>query len=62
MAMTSDGNTRILENRAPYLVPIVSDWQNRPGGDPWNPHHSSISYRRNAARKGEGRRRARLGG
>ena len=42
------GDKRILENRAPYLVPVVSDWQNRPGGDPWNPHHSSISYRRNA--------------
>ena len=42
---------RILENRAPYLVPIVSDWQNRPGGDPWNPHHSSLSYRRSEARK-----------
>ena len=46
-----DGNKRILENRAPYLVPIVSDWQNRPGGDPWNPHHSSISYRRSQAQK-----------
>jgi hypothetical protein len=28
-------------NEAPYLVPIVGDWANRPGSDPWNPHGTS---------------------
>jgi hypothetical protein len=28
-------------NEAPYLVPIVGDWPNRPGSEPWNPHGSS---------------------
>lgn len=28
---------RIIENRAPYLVPIVDDWHNRPGPEPWRP-------------------------
>ncbi len=57
-AIDKDGKpaTRLTENRAPYLVPIVSDWHNRPGGDPWNPHHSSISYRRVPREEGQGRR------
>jgi uncharacterized protein with NAD-binding domain and iron-sulfur cluster len=28
-------------NETPYLVPIIGDWVNRPGGDPWNPHGTS---------------------
>ena len=27
----------IVGNRAPFLVPMVSDWHNRPGTDPWVP-------------------------
>jgi hypothetical protein len=42
----SDGPTgRAARNDAPYLVPIVGDWQNRPGCDPWNPHGSSFTTR-----------------
>jgi uncharacterized protein with NAD-binding domain and iron-sulfur cluster len=32
---------RVIRNETPYLVPIVGDWPNRPGGDPWNPHGTS---------------------
>lgn len=32
-----------LLNETPYLVPIIGDWQNRPGGDPWNPHDTSYA-------------------
>jgi uncharacterized protein with NAD-binding domain and iron-sulfur cluster len=32
---------RVIRNETPYLVPIVGDWPNRPGGDPWNPHETS---------------------
>ena len=39
----SDGPT--VRNEAPYLIPIVHDWSNRPGGDPWNPHGSSWTFR-----------------
>ena len=51
--LTSDAGeqAQIVENRAPYLVPIVSDWQNRPGGDPWNPHHTSSLLPRSRDRK-----------
>ena len=28
-------------NHAPYLIPIVGDWKNRPGAFPWNPHGST---------------------
>jgi hypothetical protein len=31
-------------NRAPYLVPIVSDWKNRPGAYPWNPIGDSPTW------------------
>lgn len=34
-----------VRNRAPYLVPIVGDWFNRPGGFPWNPHGTSMVIR-----------------
>lgn len=33
-----------LLNETPYLVPIIGDWQNRPGGDPWNPHDTSYAF------------------
>jgi hypothetical protein len=32
---------RPVRNEAPYLVPIVGDWDNRPDGEPWNPNSSS---------------------
>lgn len=35
------GGGRPVRNEAPYLVPIVGDWPNRPGGEPWNPHGTS---------------------
>ncbi len=38
------GAGRVVGNDTPYLVPIVGDWENRPGGDPWNPHGTSITY------------------
>jgi uncharacterized protein with NAD-binding domain and iron-sulfur cluster len=40
-----DGSGRPVRNEAPYLVPIVGDWPNRPGGEPWNPHGSSWGAR-----------------
>lgn len=45
---TLDSGLRMAEetgcparNETPYLIPIVGDWPNRPGGDPWNPHGTS---------------------
>ena len=35
------GVGRPVRNETPYLVPIVGDWPNRPGADPWNPHGNS---------------------
>ncbi len=35
----------VVTNAAPYLVPIVGDWFNRPGGFPWNPHGTSMIIR-----------------
>ncbi len=40
------GKRRPVRNEAPYLVPIVGDWPNRPGSDPWNPRGSSWGTRR----------------
>jgi uncharacterized protein with NAD-binding domain and iron-sulfur cluster len=37
------GQGRMVRNEAPYLVPIVGDWDNRPSSDPWNPHGTSWS-------------------
>jgi uncharacterized protein with NAD-binding domain and iron-sulfur cluster len=31
-------------NGAPYLVPIMGDWKNRPGAYPWNPNGTSPSW------------------
>lgn len=28
---------RLVRNRTPYLVPIMGDWQHRPGPEPWDP-------------------------
>ena len=39
------GQGRVVRNESPYLVPIVGDWPNRPGGDPWNPHGTSWTTR-----------------
>lgn len=36
------GGGRATHNLTPYLVPIVGDWDNRPGRDPWNPHNTSL--------------------
>ena len=41
---------RMVRNEAPYLVPIIGDWPNRPGSDPWNPHGSSWTTRSTEAR------------
>ncbi|BBX93006.1 FAD-dependent oxidoreductase [Mycolicibacterium boenickei] len=38
------GRGRVVRNETPYLVPIIGDWDNRPGGDPWNPHGTSWSF------------------
>lgn len=38
---------RPIRNETPYLIPIVGDWPNRPGGDPWNPHGTSWTSRPN---------------
>nr|WP_231986623.1 FAD-dependent oxidoreductase [Mycobacterium sp. 852002-40037_SCH5390672] len=35
------GHGPVVRNESPYLVPIVGDWNNRPGSDPWNPHGTS---------------------
>jgi hypothetical protein len=35
------GDGAPVRNEAPYLVPIVGDWSNRPDGEPWNPAGSS---------------------
>ncbi|ORB28335.1 hypothetical protein [Corallococcus coralloides DSM 2259] [Mycolicibacterium parafortuitum] len=37
------GSGRLVRNETPYLIPIVGDWVNRPGGDPWNPHGTSFT-------------------
>ncbi|GBG35743.1 phytoene dehydrogenase [Mycobacterium montefiorense] len=37
------GQGRVVRNESPYLVPIVGDWDNRPGSDPWNPHGTSYT-------------------
>jgi hypothetical protein len=34
-----------VRNEAPYLIPIVGDWPNRPGGDPWDPGGTSWATR-----------------
>ena len=39
------GEGRVIRNVTPYLVPIVGDWLNRPGGHPWNPHDSILDSR-----------------
>ncbi|MDH6198750.1 uncharacterized protein with NAD-binding domain and iron-sulfur cluster [Mycobacterium frederiksbergense] len=44
------GAGRPVRNETPYLVPIVGDWPNRPGADPWNPHGTSWTYRPTEAR------------
>jgi hypothetical protein len=31
------GRERPVENRAPYLIPIMGDWEHRPGPEPWDP-------------------------
>jgi uncharacterized protein with NAD-binding domain and iron-sulfur cluster len=38
------GQGRVLRNESPYLVPIVGDWDNRPGSAPWNPHDTSWTW------------------
>jgi uncharacterized protein with NAD-binding domain and iron-sulfur cluster len=32
------------QNDAPYLIPIVGDWKNRPGAYPWNPGSGSPTW------------------
>ena len=45
--LSHGGRTRsrrrpLVRNETPYLVPIVGDWNNRPGTEPWNPHGTSV--------------------
>jgi uncharacterized protein with NAD-binding domain and iron-sulfur cluster len=35
------GTGRPVRNGAPYLIPVVGDWSNRPVGEPWNPNNGS---------------------
>jgi uncharacterized protein with NAD-binding domain and iron-sulfur cluster len=42
-----------VRNRAPYLIPIMGDWKNRPGGYPWNPHGGSATIVPNARMKAD---------
>jgi FAD dependent oxidoreductase len=39
---SGQGAGRPIRNETPYLVPIVGDWNNRPGAEPWNPHNTSL--------------------
>jgi uncharacterized protein with NAD-binding domain and iron-sulfur cluster len=45
MAGPGQGDGRPLRNEAPYLIPIVGDWPNRPGAEPWNPNGTSWTVR-----------------
>ena len=46
LSVLADGSEGpAVRNGAPYLVPIVGDWDNRPGADPWNPQGSSSTPR-----------------
>ncbi|MCY1020328.1 NAD(P)-binding protein [Pyxidicoccus sp. MSG2] len=31
------GKERPVDNQAPYLIPIMGDWERRPGTEPWDP-------------------------
>lgn len=44
-AGAGQGVGRAVRNEAPYLIPIVGDWPNRPGADPWNPNGTSWTTR-----------------
>ena len=35
---------RPIRNAAPYLIPILKDWKNRPGAYPWNPNGTSFTW------------------
>ena len=37
----TQGDGRPIRNETPYLVPLIGDWDNRPGTDPWNPNGTS---------------------
>ncbi len=52
------GVGRPVRNETPYLVPIVGDWPNRPGGDPWNPTGNSWSHRTDRGTVARGSRAA----
>jgi len=39
-----DEHGKPIRNAAPYLIPIVGDWNNRPGAYPWNPSGSSPTW------------------
>lgn len=39
-----DADGKPTHNGAPYLIPIVGDWSNRPGAYPWNPSGSSPTW------------------
>ena len=37
------GKEKPVHDGAPYLVPRIGDWKNRPGADPWNPQGTSMT-------------------
>jgi hypothetical protein len=39
--LDGEKTSRPVVDRAPYLIPIVGDWKNRPGAYPWNPNGTS---------------------
>jgi uncharacterized protein with NAD-binding domain and iron-sulfur cluster len=49
IAVHLDDLARPRYNRAPYLIPLVGDWKNRPGAYPWNPQGASIAVLPNDA-------------
>ncbi|GAA5176439.1 hypothetical protein GCM10023321_84820 [Pseudonocardia eucalypti] len=53
LADDPDGNGRPVRNEAPYLVPVVGDWDNRPEGEPWNPNGTSWMTRPTEERRRE---------
>jgi hypothetical protein len=43
------GKERPVDNRAPYLIPIMGDWKRRPGAEPWDPMVQSPESKPGAA-------------
>ncbi|QSQ22431.1 NAD(P)-binding protein [Pyxidicoccus parkwayensis] len=52
-ADAATGEERPIENLAPYLIPIVGDWERRPGAEPWDPEAPSSGSVTAAASQGD---------